>query len=316
MPDLLTLLQHATVEATPKGASQMAEDRDFFSTALPSRSHVFNTAFGTSDSLVSSVRSTVANGFNPVPHIAARRFRSVAHLNRTLSQLRAVCGDSLWDTVLVLGGERDEDEEEASAAAALPDAMAVLKTGLLQVYGIKHILVAGHPEGIMGMSPSSCSGSNAGAAETAAVLFAALQKKCDYTRAHGLSFGIVTQLCLSSTALCSWLADLRSIEGLEGVPVHIGVAGPARIETVERFADTLCGVRVPQPHENGSLLVPLSPPDSKDLDCVAMLSDIAERCPSDAIQSIHIYAFGGLRRTCRWLHEQRGRMGISPQCKL
>jgi methylenetetrahydrofolate reductase (NADPH) len=300
----------------------------FSSMLPPAGSCVFNTFFGTDQSLIASVQTTVEQGLTPVPHITARRFRSVVHLENTLASLQAVCGISLH-TVLVLGGERDDDcnDDPKLHQPTFPDAMSVLQTGLLQAYGIKRILVAGHPEGILGMESQRdpIQVTKPGDADHtelhgAAVLFETLQQKHAYAKQHSLGFGIVTQLCLSSQALCAWLKRLRATGGLSKVPVHVGVAGPAMIKTVERFAD-MCGVKVPHADENGVIgLLQPQVGDVQMLDCVQMLTEIAEiadQCP-DSIQSVHVFAFGGLKRACQWLHEHRGRKGCLniPSCKL
>src|SRR2546428_385036 len=104
----------------------------------------------------------------------------------------------------------------------------------------------------------------------------------------------------SRDALEEYLARAAKMKG-HGLPVRIGLSGPASLPRLLRFA-ALCGIGnsvralKTRPRAITRLLVEAGPE--------AVVRDIA-RPGIAAISGIHFFCFGGLLRTARWLRAVR-----------
>jgi len=100
------------------------------------------------------------------------------------------------------------------------------------------------------------------------------------------------------------LAWERAIRG-HGLPVHVGVPGPATLKTLLAYA-RMCGIgnsmRV-LTRQAGNLLrlARLSYPDA----LISALAAARAADPGSRIERLHLYPFGGLARTARWLEGVR-----------
>lgn len=213
-------------------------------------------------------------GFRPVPHVAARRIASREALDDFLAR---VAGEAGADSALVIGGDRDR------AGGAFDSSLDLLETGLFQRHGIVRIGVAGYPEG----HPSIA----------LAALEAALAAKIAVARRTGMEISIVTQFCFDAEPILSWAAKAR----IHGRPVRVGLAGPASLPRLLRFA-AMCGVgnslRALQarPGAITRLMVEAGPE--------VAVRDLA-RSAEAPIAGVHFFCFGGLVRTARWLRAVR-----------
>jgi len=113
----------------------------------------------------------------------------------------------------------------APFSGAFPDALAVIQKGRLRELGFEAIAIGGYPEGHPRIAQ--------------AVLEAALDKKIAAARAAGLSVSIVSQFSFSAERILAWLRQLRAC-GIS-VPVKVGLAGPASLTALLRYAKR-CGV--------------------------------------------------------------------------
>ena len=87
---------------------------------------------------IDTAASLAAAGYEPVPHIAARRFASGAELDRHLGRLS---DDAGVRRVLVIGGDL------AAPAGPFFAAIEVIESGLLQSRGIVEVGIAAYPDG-------------------------------------------------------------------------------------------------------------------------------------------------------------------------
>ncbi|MDT3442820.1 formyltetrahydrofolate deformylase [Pseudofrankia sp. BMG5.37] len=87
---------------------------------------------------VEAARVVKRLGFTPVPHISARRLGSPAMLQEFLATLQA---DGTNENLFVVGGD------PAQPQGPYEDSLAVIRSGLLERYGVRHISVSGYPEG-------------------------------------------------------------------------------------------------------------------------------------------------------------------------
>jgi methylenetetrahydrofolate reductase (NADPH) len=213
-----------------------------------------------------------AAGFEPVPHIAARRFASGAELDRHLGRLNDEAGVK---RALVIGGDL------AAPAGPFFAAIEVIESGLLQSRGIVEVGVAGYPDGHPRL----------GATE----LDRALAAKVEAAAETGLAVHIVTQFGFSATAILNWIRRLRE-QGID-LPVRIGLAGPTTLSGLLRYA-RICGVAASAQglmrHTGlAKQLFGMVTPDS-------VLRPLAEATAGRTDVAPHIFSFGGLAAAARW----------------
>ena len=213
-------------------------------------------------------------GFRPVPHVAARRIASREVLDEYLAR---AAGEAGVDSALVIAGDSDR------ASGPFDSSLALLGTGLFQRHGIVHIGVAGYPEGHPGIAASA--------------LDAALAAKKSLALRAGLDLQVVTQFCFEPEPVLSWAARMKG----HGLPARIGLAGPASLPRLLRFA-ALCGIGnsvralKARPQAITRLLVEAGPE--------VVVRELARRGGAP-IAGVHFFCFGGLVRTARWLRAIR-----------
>lgn len=195
----------ASIEVSPYQAKENGE----IPGTIPQGVRVYMTDVGTdtTDTIVKGAARLDDLGYVPVPHIASRRLTSYELLRTRIQRLTE---EANVRDVLVIGGGLDDPAGEFNSS------MEVLETGLFDKYGIKHIGIAGHPEG----SPDF----NEQAAEEALRLKQAFAARSD------AEMRIVTQFGFDPTGFIKWADGLRAA-GIE-LPVHLGVAGPAKLTTL------------------------------------------------------------------------------------
>ena len=100
--------------------------------------------------------------------------------------------------------------------------------GAFDRHGFRRLHVAGHPEGNRDID---------GDGSTRA-LDAALAWKQAFAERTGAQMAIVTQFAFDAGPVIAWAERLR--DGI-GLPIHVGVAGPAKLRTLLRYGYA-CGV--------------------------------------------------------------------------
>jgi len=213
-------------------------------------------------------------GFRPVPHIAARRIANREALGEYLAR---AAGEAGVDRALVIGGDSDR------ASGPFDSSLSLLETGLFQRHGILRVGVAGYPEGHPKIAASA--------------LETALAEKKTFARRVGIDLSVVSQFCFESGPVLSWAARMKG----HGLPLRIGLAGPASLSRLLRFA-VLCGIGISvralkaRPQAITRLLVESGPE--------VVVREIARHAGAP-IAGIHFFCFGGLVRTARWLRAIR-----------
>jgi methylenetetrahydrofolate reductase (NADPH) len=230
--------------------------------------------------LVEAAKQLRKAGFEPVPHIAARTYRSPEHLNDFVAR---ICGEAGVRRVLVIAGDVDRP------AGPFLGANAVIESDILQRHGIWDVGISGYPEG----HPKLGDG----------MLASALQQKLKSAGERNLRIRIVSQFCFDPDRIVAWVKSLRMF-GIN-VPVSIGLAGPTSIKALARFA-LMCGVRnsfkASVAGRARSLLSEASPQDI--IDHLGTAYD-----PSTFGQiSIHLFSCGGLVRTSKWAKDLQARL--------
>ncbi|CAI8255281.1 MAG: Uncharacterised protein [SAR116 cluster bacterium] len=262
-----------SIEVTPTGATKIESFRDCLDPGT-----TVNVTFlpGTDPADTIAVCERLHNdGMRPVPHLAARSLRDADQLDELLSAYTARCG---VEEVLCIGGGVD------SPVGGFDATMQVLQTGLIQKHGIRHIGVAGHPEG----SPDI---SNDEIAE-------ALDAKNALAKAEGLNLYIETQFCFAADIVLEWEKRVRAAGN--ALPIRIGIPGPATIKTLFRFAQ-ISGIGpsmrfISKQAKNVAKLMTVQSPH-------LLLTGLAEGMAADKeclIRHFHYYPFGGFARTATY----------------
>ena len=213
-------------------------------------------------------------GFNPVPHIAARRLASFTQASDFVQRAAA---EAAVTSALVIGGDPDH------AMGPFPDARDLLSSGLLARNGLRAVLFAGYPEGHPRIS--------------ARFLDEALRAKLAVARSQGLEASVVTQFSFDARPILDWLAALKARE--IACPVRVGIAGPATVATLAKFA-VRCGIgaslrALARGHTAFARILAEARPDAL-IEALAAGED-----PRWPINGLHIFTFGGVRRTAEWI---------------
>ena len=268
---IAALMQSFSLEVTAPRRDALAALRDL----LPADSKIYLSAVPGQppERLVEAANAVHAAGLRPVPHIAARRYASAPALAETLARL----GEAGTREVLVIGGD------QPAAAGPFASALDVITSGLLQASGITEIGIAAYPDGHPHIA--------------AATLDEALTSKLAAAQRGGLAPQIVTQFCFDPARIITFLRRLRAA-GVD-TPVRIGMAGPASITTLLRYAGR-CGVAVSARGlaRNPGLIRALLAEETAG----AILAAVAAANDGGALGRIapHLFSFGGAVATAGW----------------
>jgi methylenetetrahydrofolate reductase (NADPH) len=222
-------------------------------------------------------------GLIPVPHVAARRLASFTQARDFLQRAAA---EAEIRSALIVGGDPDRP------LGPFGDGLDLMTTGVVEQSGVSEIILAGYPEGHPRID--------------ARVLAHALRAKMALARERGLAVSVVTQLAFDSMPIRRWIASLRAQDSR--CPVKIGVAGPASIATLAKFA-VRCGIgaslrALGRGHAAFARILVEAGPDQ-------LIDTLVGEEDSDApIEGLHLFTFGGLRRTAEWIRARTGRSAI------
>jgi len=269
------LARDASVELTPR---QVTDD---LSNHLPlgTRVYVPSIPGSTWQDTVRACERLRTDGMLAVPHLDAR---SVAHREELDGRLSALVDVGVTELMLVAGDRKQP-------IGVFADTLDILDSGALVNHGMTRVGVAGYPEGHPAVDP--------------AALEASLSRKLEYAAATATEMWIVSQFAFQPEKVVAWLDAMggRRI----GFPVRVGMAGPARLKTLLAFA-ARCGVgasaRVLARRPSALRLLNNWTPDS-------MLKALARHrveSPGSPLSGIHLFTFGGLPQTSRWLRATAG----------
>ncbi len=270
----------ASIEVSPK---QVLDIENLVGIAPPlTRVYITHVGTETTDILVAAAKKVTDAGYRAVPHFAARRLTTNEALETRIKRMTQEAG--VEDSLIIGGGL----EKPNGIITSTND---VLETGFFDQNGIKDIGVAGHPEG----SPDFLDD----------VALEVWRLKQDLSIRSDANFRIVTQFGFDIDGFIRWAQSIKS-SGID-LPIHFGVAGPAKISTLLKFA-TVCGVGNSMAflRKRTSALITLATGfDPENIVNPLEQYWLNHQKTSSAIDQIHVFPFGGLRKTTEWL-EGRG----------
>jgi methylenetetrahydrofolate reductase (NADPH) len=218
-------------------------------------------------------------GFTPVPHISARRIKSQDMLEEYLSALRDI---EAADNVLIIGGD------PTVPMGPYEESLAVIESGVLQQYGVKHISMGGHPSGDPNIPADA--------------LIPALQNKAAALSKLNVPGAIITQVDFDVDRVLQWIAEVR--EAGVDLPIRVGVPGPASVKLLLGFASRLgisTSTTIAKKYGlSVTNLLGKAGPENFIRDLQAGL-DPAKH----GVVKLHFYTFGGFKTTAEWIANHR-----------
>ena len=278
-------LRGYSIEVMPRTAEKVENFRDL----LPAGTRVYIAHIeGTPiDEMVATAKRLRAEGFEPMPHFPARIIRDKAMLADWIARYKAEA--DVKQALLLAGGV-------SQPAGELTSSMDLIETGLFD--GFERLHVAGHPEGNKDIDPD---GSDRN-------VMAALRWKQAFRDRTDAKMALATQFCFDAGPVIDWVNRLNA-EGID-IPVHIGVAGPAKLQTLIKFA-IACGVgpslKVLQKRamDVTKLLMPYEPTEF-----VGALAAHKAANPNFGIESVHFFPLGGIKTNATWAIEHGGKSAV------
>lgn len=267
------LLPPFSIEILPKLNFDCEKIQQF----LPAKTRVFipHLPKTTLPEIVDTVKSLKLAGFEPVPHIAARRMSDEVELKNLLSSLY----DLKVQELLLIAGSRNEPIGEYQHCNDL------LNSAVFNQFRFKRLLFAGHPEGHINIAQEE--------------IEAALLKKVQLANKRGYETAIVTQFCFNKKVILHWFLGIVKA-GIEQ-PVYIGITGPAKFKTLLRYS-AICGVStsaslfIKQPRQMWNLLFNAN--TDYFLNTLIKHPEIQNK-----VTGFHVYSFGGLDETIQWVEK-------------
>jgi methylenetetrahydrofolate reductase (NADH) len=276
-PALASLLEDFSLEMTGRDVAKLEQAGD----TIPPGTRINVTFLGNEDlgMRLAAARAVKRLGFVPVPHISARRLPSQSALEEFLAALRA---DGAVDNVFVVGGD------PATPKGPYDDSLAVVRSGLLQKYGVRHVGVGGYPEGHPGITDSA--------------LWSAVEGKAALLREQGMPGSVITQFGFDVDPVLTWVEAVRA-RGID-LPVRIGVAGPAGIRRLMTYAARFgVGTSAGIAKKYGFSITNLMGTAGPDRFLRALADRYDARRHGEL--KLHFYTFGGLKTTAEWVTEFR-----------
>ena len=280
-PKLEAFLQGYSIEVMPRTAEKIADFRPLFpAVARVYIAHIEGTAI---EDMVATAKRLSDEGFTPMPHFPARIIKDRATLGDWIARYQGEAG--VKQALLLAGGVATPHGDFATS-------MRLLESGAFS--GFDRLHIAGHPEGNRDIDPD---GSDK-------MVMEALRWKQAFSERTDAKMAMATQFCFEPAPVIAW-AERLAAEGIS-LPIHIGVAGPGKLQTLLKFA-IACGVgaslRVLQKRARDvtKLLMPFTPDDF-----LTALAEHKAANPGFGIESVHFFPLGGITANATWAIQNGG----------
>jgi len=267
-----------SIEVMPRTASKI----ESFTEILPqsTRIYIAHIEGVPIEEMVETAKRLANDGFNVMPHFPARIIKDKSMLDDWINRYQGEAG--IEQALLLAGGvSKPHGDYENS--------MQLVETELFEKYNFKHLHFAGHPEGNKDIDSD---GSNKN-------VDAALSWKQKFKERTDIALALTTQFCFEAEPVIEWANSLTS-KGID-IPIHIGVAGPAKLQTLIKFS-IACGVgpslRVLQKRAKDvkKLLLPFEPNEFLET-----LAEHKKTNPDFNITNVHFFPLGGINVNASWI---------------
>ncbi|MCY4334721.1 MAG: methylenetetrahydrofolate reductase [Litoreibacter sp.] len=286
-PEMEAFLKDYSIEVMPRTAEKV----DDFRALLPKGTRVYIAHIeGTPiEDMVKTAARLAKDGYKVMPHFPARIIADEATLADWIARYQGEA--DVKQALLLAGGV-------ATPHGAFESSMQLLETGLFDKAGFERLHVAGHPEGNKDIDPD---GSMKNVDD-------ALQWKQKFSERTDAQMALATQFAFDAGPIIEWANSIKA-NGID-LPVHIGIAGPAKLQTLIKFA-IACGVgpslKVLQKRamDVTKLLLPYEPTD-----VLSALAAHKAANPDFNIESVHFFPLGGIKTNANWAIQNGGSSAI------
>ena len=282
-PEVEAFLKDYSIEVMPRTAEKVED----FTALLPAGTRVYIAHIeGTPiEDMVATAKRLNGEGMKVMPHFPARIIKDRATLANWIAMYQ---GEADVKQALLLAGGVAEPHGDFS------DSMQLMETGLFDEAGFERLHVAGHPEGNRDIDPDG----------GFANVDAALGWKNEFQSRTNAQMALATQFAFDAKPIIAWADSLKE-QGIT-LPVHIGIAGPAKLQTLIKFA-IACGVgpslKVLQKRamDVTKLLLPYEPTE-----VINELAMHKAANPDFNIDQVHFFPLGGIKTNATWAIENGG----------
>ncbi|WP_323768959.1 methylenetetrahydrofolate reductase [Antarctobacter sp.] len=276
-PDLEAFMAGYSIEVMPRTAAKVED----FRALLPEGTRVYIAHIeGTPiEEMVSTAKRLSADGYKVMPHFPARIIKDAATLENWIAMYQ---GEAGVDQALLLAGGVTTPHGDFDSS------MQLMETGLFDKAGFTRLHVAGHPEGNRDIDVNGGD----------AIVMEALRWKQAFSERTDAQMALATQFAFDAGPIIQW-ANRLTAEGIH-LPVHIGIAGPAKLQTLIKFA-IACGVgpslKVLQKRamDVSKLLLPYEPTE-----VLEQLAAHKAANPDFNIEQVHFFPLGGIKSNAEW----------------
>ena len=281
--ELEAFMDGYSIEVMPRTATKVED----FRALLPKGTRVYIAHIeGTPiEEMVSTAKRLSADGYRVMPHFPARIIKDTATLENWIAMYQ---GEAGVDQALLLAGGVSNPHGDFDSS------MQLMETGLFDKAGFKRLHVAGHPEGNRDIDPNG--GDD--------MVMQALRWKQAFNDRTDAQMALATQFAFDAGPIIDW-ANRLTAEGIT-LPIHIGIAGPAKLQTLIRFA-IACGVgpslKVLQKRamDVSKLLLPYEPTE-----VLEQLAAHKAANPDFNIEKVHFFPLGGIKTNAQWAIDNGG----------
>ena len=269
-----------SIEVVPNSAAKI----ESFAEILPASTRVYIAHLENENiaTMVATAKRIHQEGFTVMPHIPARIIKDHSMLNDWIKMYQNEAGVN--EALLLAGGSNKPIGDFESS-------IQLIETGLFDKADFRRLHIAGHPEGSKDIDPE---GGIKNVSE-------ALSWKQEFSKRTDANMAIATQFCFDAKVVKKW-ADGIKRDGID-IPVHIGIAGPAKLQTLLKFS-VECGIGASmkiltkRAKDLTKLLLPYKPTEM-----IRDLSEYKNKDPSLNIEQVHFFPIGGIKQTIDWLEE-------------
>ena len=275
---LKLFLNNFSIEVMPRTAAKI----ESFNDILPKNTRIYIAHIEgvPIQEMISTAKRIQSEGFVVIPHFTARIIENKVILE---DWIKAYQEEANIDQALILAGGVDKPH------GIFENSMQLVETGLFSKYNFKNLYFAGHPEGNKDIDPDG----------TEKNVNDALVWKQKLNERTDINLALTTQFCFDSKPVIKWANELNK-NGIN-IPIHIGVAGPAKLQTLIKFS-IACGVGASlkvlhkRAKDIKKLLLPFEP--NEFLETLALHK---KNNPDFNITNIHFFPLGGIKTTSNWI---------------
>tara|TARA_A200000113_G_scaffold75463_1_gene66270 strand:+ start:649 stop:1500 length:852 start_codon:yes stop_codon:yes gene_type:complete len=269
-----------SIEVTPRAAAKI----DNFAELIPKGTliyiaHIEGTPI---DEMIATAKKINEQGFSPMPHFPARIIKDKNVLQDWISKYQNEA--NVKNGLLIAGGANKPYGEYDSS-------IQLIESELFDKADFQNLHIAGHPEGSMDIDPD---GSTKNVDQ-------ALSWKNEFSKRTDAKMAITTQFSFDADSVITWANNVKE-SGID-IPIHIGIAGPAKLQTLLRYSIE-CGVgasiKIIQKRamDLTKLLLPYKPTN-----IITELATHKANNPSFNIEKVHFFPLGGIKQVSDFVTE-------------